>query len=254
MTSLDAVLGRPSSRPSGLPADAGPPSSPRSSRGLWVEAGGGWQLARLVRAAPWLAAAPRGAGGPVIDLPGWRAPEASNAPLRAYLRLLGHDARGWGMGTNLGDVERSVTRLVDRLDEDPEGPRVSLVGWSLGGVIAREVARERPQRVAQVVTFGTPVVGGPAHTVAADAYGAAESQRIAALSAQRDAERPIAVPVTVIYTRRDGVVDWRACLDRTTPGVRHVEVGSTHLSLGVDPDVWWTIARALAPGSASASG
>ena len=111
---LDAVLGRPSPRPAGPPQDAAPPASPQSARGLWVEAAGGWQLVRLVRAAPWLAAAPRGDGGLVVDLPGWRAPEVSNAPLRAYLRLLGHDARGWGLGTNTGAVQRDVEKLVDR--------------------------------------------------------------------------------------------------------------------------------------------
>ena len=142
---------------------------------------------------------------------------------------------------------------MERFAAEPRAPKVTLLGWSLGGVIAREVARELPDRVAQVVTFGTPVVGGPTYTTAADSYGAAESQRIAELSARRDAERPIAVPVTAIYTRRDGVVDWRACIDRRTPGVRHVEVRSTHLSLGVDPDVWWTIARALAPRDRSAA-
>ena len=225
MIALDSVLGRPSPGAAGEPPDADPPGTPRSARGLWVEAAGGWQLARLVRAAPWLAAAPRGKGDLVLDLPGWRAPEASNAPLRAYLRLLGHDARGWGMGTNTGAVERDVARLVTRLTADPHAARVTLLGWSLGGVIAREVARRLPDRVAQVVTFGTPVVGGPRPTVA---------------------DRQIAVPITAIYTRRDGIVDWRACIDRRTPHVRHVEVRSTHLSLGVDPDVWWTIAHALA--------
>ena len=253
MIPLHTVLGRPSPGPAGEPPDTGPPGSRRSSRSLWVEAASGLQLARLVHSAPWLAAAPRGDGGLVVDLPGWLAPEVSNAPLRTYLRWLGHDARAWGLGTNRGDVERYVETLVERLAAEPRAPKVTLLGWSLGGVVAREVARELPDRVAQVVTFGTPVVGGPTHTVAADSYGTAEARRIAALGAQRDRDRPITVPVTVIYTRRDGVVDWRACLDRTSLAARHVEVRSTHMSLGVDPDVWWTIARALAPAAAAAN-
>jgi pimeloyl-ACP methyl ester carboxylesterase len=253
MIGLGGVLGRPSPGVAGAPPDAPPPGSSRAARGPWSEAWGGLQLVRLICASPWLAAAPRGDGGLVVDLPGWRAPEASNAPLRAYLRLLGHDARGWGGGTNTGAVVRDVERLVKRFGAAGAPERVTLLGWSLGGVIAREVARELPNRVAQVVTFGTPVVGGPTYTAAAASYGAAESRRIATLAARRDAERPIAVPITAIYTRRDGVVDWRACIDRVSPAVRHVEVRSTHLSLGVDPDVWWTIARALAPAGARAA-
>ena len=200
---------------------------------------------RLLRAAPWLATAPRGDGGPVIDLPGWQAPEASNAPLRAYLRLLGHDARGWGLGVNRGDPERDAELLARRLERS-DGPPVALVGWSLGGVVAREIARAVPERVRCVVTFGSPILGGPSYTLAASSYGEQECRRVQHLVEQLDADRPIATPITAIYTRHDRVVDWRACLDRTSADVRHVEVQSTHLSLGVDPDVWITVARALA--------
>jgi pimeloyl-ACP methyl ester carboxylesterase len=122
---------------------------------------------------------------------------------------------------------------------------VALVGWSLGGVIAREVAREHPEAVRCVVTYGTPVVGGPTFTRGANRVDPNERARITALVEQLDADRPIAAPVTALLSRRDGVVSWTACLDLVSPRVEHAEVRSTHVGMGIDPDVWLTVARAL---------
>jgi pimeloyl-ACP methyl ester carboxylesterase len=120
------------------------------------------------------------------------------------------------------------------------------VGWSLGGVVAREVARQRPDLVSSVVTMGTPIVGGPTYTAAARFFGK-DASRAAGPAASRAARSArIQVPLTVIFSRADGVVDWRASIDRATQGARHVEVRSTHVGLGIDPDVWWAVARALA--------
>lgn len=232
--------------------DAPPPDGPPADRvwsGEWRSA---LQVPRLVLRAPELLTAPRGDGAPTMVIPGWRAPEASMAPLRAYLRWLGHDARYWGFGTNQGLPERDSRRLaavVARL-ADAAGRGVALVGWSLGGTVARETARIAPDAVTRVVTYGTPAVGGPRHTVGARTLGDQETTRIADLVDRLDAETPIPVPITAIFTRRDSVVNWTACIDRRSPDVRHVEVTSTHLSLGVDPDVWSTVAQALsaAPG------
>ena len=244
MASLNALLGRPEPEhreiAPGGPAPAGAPPLWRLAR----ELGTPWQLLRLSRAAPWLLRAPRG-HGVVVDLPGWRAGEASNAPMRAYLRTLGYDARSWGLGINRGDPRGAVARLTAVLAREHERP-VALVGWSLGGLIAREIARASPERVRCVVTYGTPVVGGPAHTVASRFYDEQTTRRASAAGASLDASNPIEVPITAIYTRADGIVDWRACIDRASPDVRHLEVRSTHLGLGIDPDVWWAVARALA--------
>ena len=112
-------------------------------------------------------------------------------------------------------------------------------------MIAREVARRRPEAVRRVITYGTPVVGGPAFTAVARAY--ARDERAASAVAQRlDAEPPIRVPLTVVYTRRDGIVAWQACIDRVSPYAEHVEVFSTHIGMGVDPDVWGVVAERLA--------
>jgi pimeloyl-ACP methyl ester carboxylesterase len=180
MASLSGLLGRPAPRSGGeLPGvEEIPLGGPSVARRLG-ELAGALEAARLLRAAPWLGRAPRGDGGTVIDLPGWKAPEASNLAIRTWLRRLGYDAHGWGLGTNDGDVENDVETLVRRLRRE-SGEPVCLIGWSLGGVVAREVARSVPERVARVITYGSPIVGGPSHTLAARAYGPEECARIAA--------------------------------------------------------------------------
>jgi pimeloyl-ACP methyl ester carboxylesterase len=203
---------------------------------------------RLLGAVPRLSSAPSGDGHLVVDVPGWRAPELSGLPLRRYLLRLGYDARGWGFGTNTGDPRRDVERLSGRVLElvAETGRPASLVGWSLGGVIAREVARRHPDAVRRVITYGTPVTGGPRHTTVARAY-----QRGPRPDARRVAERldptaPVPVPLTIMFSRRDGIVAWQACLDHTSPEAEHVEVASTHIGMGIDPDVWAVVAERLA--------
>ena len=223
------------------------PSGPPSTRTALGELATPLGAARLIGAAPRLAAAPRGDGHLVVDIPGWRAPELTGLPLRRYLSHLGYDARGWGFGTNIGDTSNDIDRLAERLLElvEATGSPASLVGWSLGGVVAREVARRHPDAVRRVITYGTPV-GGPTYTTVARAYsrgpdpdGHREARRL-------DATFPIPVPLTVLFSRRDGIVAWQACIDHTSPRAEHVEISSTHLGMGVDPDVWTVVADRLA--------
>lgn len=240
------VRSRARNRPdaSALSRPAGPPST-RTALG---ELGSALGTVRLVGALPRLAAAPRGDGHVVVDIPGWRAPEVSGAPLRGYLRALGYDARGWGFGTNLGDPRRDVERLAESVLDlvDEGGSPVSLVGWSLGGVIAREVARRHPESVRRVITYGTPVLGGSAYTTVARAYGQGADVAAERVAQRLDAAAPIRVPLTVVFSRRDGIVSWQACIDRSSSCVEHVEVSSTHLGMGIDPDVWTLVADRLA--------
>ncbi len=144
-----------------LPAPAVRPAvGSRSATGL-----GRWPPpASRPAARPRLLAAPRGDGHLVVDVPGWRAPELTGAPLRAYLRRLGYDARSWGFGNQRGRQPAptstgSRSRLLELVEQT--GRPASLVGWSLGGVVAREVARRHPEAVRRVVTYARPWSAGP---------------------------------------------------------------------------------------------
>lgn len=228
----------------------GRPSGPPATSTALGELGSVLDGVRLVGALPRLSFAPRGDGHLVVDVPGWRAPELSGAPLRAYLRRLGYDARGWGFGTNTGDPRRDVERLSRSVLElvEAKARPASLVGWSLGGVIAREVARRHPDAVRRVITYGTPMTGGPRHTTVARAHRRGPDPDARRVAERLDPTAPVPVPLTVMFSRRDGIVAWQACLDHTSPDAEHVEVSSTHIGMGIDPDVWAVVADRLAQG------
>lgn len=228
------------------------PTVPASRVGLLGEAVGVLQVPRLLARSPRLRRMPRGDGAPVVDVPGWRANEVSMAPLRGYLRWLGHDAHGWGFGVNIGEVTANADRLapVVRQRAEQSGRSVALIGWSLGGVVARETARLLgPTSVAQVITLGSPLIGGPAFTSVSPRMSDASRKRLVARIEEVERSSPLTIPVTSIFTRRDRVVPWQASLDHHTAEVSHIEVRSTHFTLGVDPDVWEIIARLLDAGA-----
>lgn len=207
-----------------------------------------FELARLVAATPRLARVPRGRGEPVMLLPGFGTGDASNTLLRSYLRHLGYDARGWGLGTNNGEVPSLIARVSERIAAfaADAGRPVHLVGWSLGGYLGREAAREQPDIVAQVIMFGSPVVGGPKYTAAARYYRerGEDLDAIEDAAAQRE-KVPLRIPVTAIYSRNDGIVAWQACIDRHNANVEHIEVAATHVGLGFSPEVWEIVATCL---------
>jgi len=222
------------------------PSGPPSP---WATAGESLAPAELVRLAvraPRLRRLPHGDGRPAILVPGLGATDASLAPLRTFLVRHGHDARRAGLGRIHGDVPTLGRRLLERTATTSRstGSTVALVGWSLGGLLAREVARRRPDLVARVITFGSPIEGGPAHTALRHRYSDEELAQIDALIEHRR-RTPIVVPITAMWSRRDGVVSPRACIDEHSPDVENIEVTSSHLGMGVDPDVWSVVATRL---------
>jgi pimeloyl-ACP methyl ester carboxylesterase len=160
--------------------------------------------------------------------------------MEAFLRRRGHRARDWGLGLNTGDARQLRSKLERVVEETiaAHGESVVLVGWSLGGYIAREYAREHPQGVRKIVTLGSPVIGGPRYTATAEWYRSKGHDLSEIERAIKDRyATPLRVPVTAIYSKRDGVVAWQACIDKWSPNVRHIEVSETHVGLGFAPRV-----------------
>jgi pimeloyl-ACP methyl ester carboxylesterase len=199
---------------------------------------------------------PRGDGHAVLVLPGLAATDVSTAPLRRYLTSLGYRAEGWGLGRNTGphrDGERFATieaieQRLRTLKRESKG-KVTLIGWSLGGVFAREVAKRQPKLVRQVITLASPFAGSARASNAATVYrilsGDAPPREGAAYPGL---DIPPPVPTTSIYTRTDGVVAWRACRHAADAGaqVDDVEVAASHMGIGVNPLAWWVVADRLA--------
>ncbi len=236
------------------PRRSAKPPAPRPSAGLFLTepVRGLVDLTALLVAAPWLATAPRGDGHGVLVLPGLLASDTSTLPLRRYLGWLGYDVRGWDLGRNNGPTEEVLAGMRRALMAHARrtGRPISLVGWSLGGVYARELARRNGKHVRQVITLGSPFaltdpqrqsrVDGPyrrlSHLHADDARLPSSAQRA----------RPISVPSTSVYSRLDGVVSWEACLEPETARHQNVEVRCSHIGFGVDPATLWLIADRLA--------
>jgi pimeloyl-ACP methyl ester carboxylesterase len=194
--------------------------------------------------------APRGDGHPVLLLPGFLASDLSMAPMRRYLRELGYDSHAWQMGRNLGGLARMRAALRDRLVEihTATGRKVSIVGWSLGGVYARDLALQLPDMVRSVVTLGSPFANDVRATNATRLYEALSGEGV---EDDPDLRAAIAgdlpVPATSIYSRTDGIVNWRTCLLRPSDTAENIEVHlASHVGLGVNPAALWAVADRLA--------
>jgi len=205
----------------------------------------------LLATAPAVFAAPRGDGHPVVVIPGLLADDTSTSTMRLYLRGLGYNAHGWGLGRNLGPTPATQSGMRGLLTElhDVGRVKVSLVGWSLGGIFARELARRYPRLVRQVITLGSPFrLADPRDSRANGTYERLNRihLRPEALPSREDLGRPIPVPSTAIYSKFDGIVPWQACIDAPGPGHENVAVYGSHLGFGHNPAVLWVIADRLA--------
>src|SRR5262245_8835188 len=178
--------------------------------------------AYVATVGPLLAMSPRGDRHPVLVLPGLGGDDTSTMPLRWFLSRLGYRTFGWSLGVNTGPTQRVVDGIGRLVDEvvDTHQQRISVVGWSLGGIFAREVAWRVPDDVRQVVTLGSPLLGSP--------------------------DAPARVPVTSVYSRSDAIVHWQLSLLPPAPRRESVEVRGSHLGLGHNPPVLVVVADRLA--------
>jgi pimeloyl-ACP methyl ester carboxylesterase len=221
-----------------LPLYLSEPSRAAADYGLYLAAG------------PLLPRLPHGDGHPVLVLPGLLADDVSTVVLRRVLRRLDYRVHGWRLGRNIGPTAACVTGLRDRMEDlaDRYGRPVSLIGWSLGGIFARDIARRSPDAVRQVITLGSPFrlerTDQSRATRVFERYAHLHiEQRRLPLESEAT---PLPVPATSIYSQLDGIVPWQTCLD--TPGARaeNIAVLASHLGLGHHPAVLWAITDRLA--------
>lgn len=223
-------------------------SRPPSQLLLALELRGIWELQAFFAAYPLLRYAPRGDGHPVLVLPGLAASDVSTRPLRSYLKAQGYAVHGWKLGPNHGPRPGVEDGIDARLAElaDRHGCKVSLIGWSLGGVFAREAARRAPERVRQVITLGSPFANEPKASNAWQLYEALSGRRVEDWPGREDMKLPPPVPSTAIYTRTDGIVAWQGCREQQSATTQNIEVEGSHSGLGFNPAVLYAIADRLA--------
>ncbi len=192
---------------------------------------------------------PRG-NRPVFVMPGFLGGDGSTVPLRTTLSKLGHTTYGWELGRNLGPTPEILDGIVERLDElHARHGRIDIIGWSLGGIFARELARLAPHTIRQVITLGSPFqIESPEDSAVSPIYSALRHRHASHLEMRVPSyiREPLEVPATSIYTRTDGVVRWHHCLNRHLPQTENVEVYGSHCGLGHNPSALIVVTDRLA--------
>ena len=216
---------------------------------MMLEARAPWEYMAMLAASPWLRQLPIGDGHPVIVFPGLGASDFSTLPLRGFLREHGYTPYPWGQGFNLGPRE-GVLEACHRLVQDVAArhrEQVSLIGWSLGGIYAREMAKALPDLSRCVITLGSPFSGRPQATNAWRFYQFVSGQG----PEQHDSDFvkqlrvPPPVPTTSIYSKTDGVVAWRCSLNAKSDLAENIEVQASHVGMGMNPMALYAVADRL---------
>ena len=208
------------------------------------------ELGLYLAARPLEARLPKGDGHPVLVLPGLLADDTSTRALRAVLRRLGYRVHGWGLGRNIGPTAVCVNGLQDKLEYLHGRYRrpVTVIGWSLGGIFARDLARRSPDAVRQVITLGSPFrIERHSQSRATKVFDRFAHLHVEQRPFPLEPEgRPLPVPATSIYSHFDGIVHWQTCLN--VPGERceNIAVTASHLGIGHHPATIWAVADRLA--------
>lgn len=183
-----------------------------------------------------------GDGHPILVLPGFMSTDTSTSPLRKYLKSIGYSPYGWGLGRNFGE-ESDIDRLLDLTDNlyHEHRKKITIIGWSLGGIFARQIAKARPHLVRQVITLGSPFSGLTESNHAAWIHKfitSGKGEEIIDPELLNDIPKPAPVPTTAIYSKQDGIVPWEYCLEEEeTATHQNIQVYGSHLGLGVNPSV-----------------
>ena len=204
----------------------------------------------MLAATPWLARLPAGDGHPVVVFPGLGASDITTAPLRHFLRARGYEPYPWQQGFNFGPRQgvlaacQTQVRDVGRKHKQ----KVSLIGWSLGGIYAREVAKQQARHARCVITLGTPFSGHPRATNAWRFYQMVSGQSVHDPALVAQIRKPPACPTTSIYSKTDGIVAWQCSLNDEDhhAHTENIEVQASHVGMGMNPVALYAIADRLA--------
>lgn len=213
----------------------------------------GFEASALLMAWPWLSTSPMGDGHAVLVIPGFATNDTTTLLLRLFLKMRGHSVHTWDLGYNLDHrtIGKGGERLTQRIAalREKSGGKVSLVGWSLGGVMAREAARRMPEDVRQVVTLASPFTGDPTANAVRALYELLSRAKVdspAALARFTDGCHPLPVPSTAVFSRTDGIAPWENCHGLTDAITENVEVHSSHFGMVANPAVFHIVADRLA--------
>lgn len=221
---------------------------------LALEARTLFEAGSLLFSFPWLQASPKGDGHPVLVLPGFTAFDVSTKLMRMFLNSRNYKTYGWNLGQNLGKHSDPETgcdaAIIKRLTDIYQwhGEKVTVIGWSLGGVYARELARLHPDKVRQVITMGTPFSNNQKASHATKLFEYLSGFKLADMSAELAKNMPLPPPVpsTAFYSKSDGITAWQCCLEQASDMTQNIEVQCSHLGYGHHPVVMWALADRLA--------
>ncbi len=200
---------------------------------------------------------PRGDGHPVLVLPGFLSGDMPTWPLRQFLSSIGYSAWPWGLGLNLGvssayeyDIEALIEHRLKEIWMETSDQKISLIGWSLGGVYARELARKYPKLIKDVITLGSPINGNPAETSITRLYSWVTQMQMHDPEFHAKIKQttlPVPdVPITAFYSLADNIVPPQCARETPGPLVQNIEVDCTHTGFGFSTLVFYLIAHRLA--------
>lgn len=219
---------------------------------FWLLTEGSRAIAELGFSIPYrhfLAGQDEGDGHPVLVLPGFLSTDTSTRVMRKFIHKLGYTPYGWELGRNTADA--SFVDVLQRKVEDlyaSHGEAVTVIGWSLGGVYARQLGKAMPEKVRQLITLGSPFAGIQEPNNVAWIYNLiSKGDRIRRADPElfEDIPLPAPVPTTAVFTKEDGIVPWHLCMEREDEIHQNVQVRGSHVGLGVNPIVLEIIADRL---------
>lgn len=209
------------------------------------------ELGAFMLFRPYLRVLPRGDGHAVLIVPGFVQDAMAVTPLRQALRQLGYESHTWDQGRNLGFSKAALASLRAQAESLAASTKkkVSVIGWSLGGIFARELAFELPDVLRLVITLAAPFGRNPRASNMLWIYDLVTKSRVDEMDDEMvlRIREPLPVPSSAIYSRHDGIVAWETCVEEVLCATNeNIEVVGSHSGLGFNMQVLWVIANRLA--------